>query len=208
MVDYYEGESGGQPDPLADGQMDVNPPERFPREYFLKVFEIRIRDVEKEWNYILYMLQQHVQRVGSHSIFTSPQRCFETRKGRDQIRRLASWNTEMRRMVGTLLKSLSRTLVAWDIFQKTDIGCFLYDDAAGTKRPEHLLPSLRIIEKTFLNLHITHEGLEQVQWSLEELARGLARGERNHSSFVQQRTGEHIKLLTWVTIVSFPTPIE
>ena len=203
VSEYYEGEDGGvQPDPLAAGQVDVNPPERYPREYFLKVFEIRIREVEKEWNYILHVLQQDIQGIGANPLFTSAQSSFESKQGREKIRRLAAWNGDMLRLVGTLLQSLSRTLVAWEVFQKTDIGYFLYDDATGTRRPEQLLPSLRIIEKTFLHLHIIHEEMEQVRWSLEELGKGLARGERNHSTAVQQRTGEHIKLLTWVTIVS------
>jgi hypothetical protein len=204
VLEYYEGEdSGVQPDPLAAGQVDVNPPERYPREYFLKVFEIRIREVEREWNHILHILQHDVQRIGANPLFTSAQSSFESKQGREKIRRLAVWNGDMLRLVGTLLQSLSRTLVAWEVFQKTDIGYFLYDDATCTKRPDQLLPSLRIIEKTFLHLHIIHEEMEQVRWSLEELNKELARGERNHSTSVQQRTGEHIKLLTWVTIVSF-----
>ena len=211
VSEYYEGEgSGAQPDPLAAGQIDTNPPERYPREYFLKVFEIRIGIVAKEWNYILHVLQQEVQEVGANPLFTSPQRSFENKEGRSKIRKLATWNGDMTKLIGTLLKSLSRTLVAWDVFQKTDIGYFLYDDndesPSQYSRPDQLLPSLRIIEKTFLNLHITLEELEQVKLSLDELGRGLARGERTYSTFVQQRTGEHIKLLTWVTIVSFLPP--
>ncbi|KAK3353375.1 hypothetical protein B0T25DRAFT_568576 [Lasiosphaeria hispida] len=208
VLDYYEeGESRAQPDPLAAGQVDINPPEKHPREYFLKVFEIRIREVEKEWTYILHVLQQDVQRIGANPLFTSPQRNFESEQGREKIRRLAAWNGEILRLVGALLMSLSRTLLAWDVFQKTDIGYFLYNDVACGEQPEQLLPSLRIIEKIFLNLHITHEEMEQTRLSLEELGRGLARGERNHSIFVQQRTGEHIKLLTWVTIGWSPVVI-
>ncbi|KAK0730155.1 hypothetical protein B0H67DRAFT_560966 [Lasiosphaeris hirsuta] len=208
VLDYYEEEeSGAQPDPLAAGEVDINPPEKHPREYFLKVFEIRIREVEKEWTYILHVLQQDIQRIGANPLFTSPQRNFESERGREKIRRLAAWNGEMLRLVGALLMSLSRTLLAWDVFQKTDIGYFLYDDVACTEQPKQLLPSLRIIEKIFLNLHITHKEMEQVRLSLEELGRGLARGERNHSIFVQQRTGEHIKLLTWVTIGWSPVVI-
>ncbi|KAK3380658.1 hypothetical protein B0T24DRAFT_676328 [Lasiosphaeria ovina] len=205
---YYEGgETTAQPDPLAAGQVDVDPPIRYPREYFLKVFEIRILEIEKEWNYMLQVLQEEVQRIDADPLFGSPQRSFESEQGREKIRRLSAWNGDMIRLVGTLLKSLSRTLGAWDVFQKTDIGYFLYDDASCTKRPEQLLPSLRIIEKTFLNLHVTREELEQVRWSVEELGRGLARGEKNYATFVQQRTGEHIKLLTWVTIGWSPVVI-
>ena len=78
---------------------------------------------------------------------------------------------------------------------------FLYDNVAGTKQPEKLLPTLRIIEKTFLNLRIKYGEIDQIRLSLKELGLRLSRGESNHSNFIQKRTGEHIKLLTWVTIV-------
>ncbi|KAI8629001.1 hypothetical protein F5Y19DRAFT_104009 [Xylariaceae sp. FL1651] len=204
---YHEDEeTGAQPDPLAAGQMDINPPERNPREYFLKVFEIRINEVAKEWDYILQILQEEVQRTGTDPLFASPELGFEDEEGRKKMRDLATWSGEMVKVLGGMLRSLSRMIVAWDAYQKTDIGYFLYDDDSCTCRPARL-SSLRIIEKVFLNLRITHEELEQVKWSLEELGRGLARGERNYSILVQQRTGEHIKLLTWITIAWSPVLI-
>jgi len=60
-------DSGAEPDPLAAGRMDIDPPERDPRGYFLRVFEIRIIEVEKEWNYILQTLQEEVQRYTLYS---------------------------------------------------------------------------------------------------------------------------------------------
>jgi hypothetical protein len=48
-------------DPLADGRIPIEA--RFilpPREYFLKVFQIRIRKVKNEWHYIIRRLQKEV----------------------------------------------------------------------------------------------------------------------------------------------------
>ncbi|KAK4212321.1 hypothetical protein QBC37DRAFT_388944 [Rhypophila decipiens] len=237
---YYEGpESGSQPDPLLAGQLDVDPPERDPRLYFLRIFEIRIGTVVREWEYILHALQEEIRRNGANPLFNCPERSFESKQGRDNIRKLATWNRAMIRLVGTLIKSLSQTLVAWEVFQTTDIGYFLDagedSDAClndqkcastsastiiggqgctnqrlpsdKTDRTRSLLPSLHIIKKTFLNLHIIHEELEQLKINLEDLGRALAQGEKNYSTFVQQRTGEHIKLLTWVTIGWSPVMI-
>ena len=223
---YDEGEvSGSRPDPLSNGQLDVEPPECLPRKYFLRLLEIQIGLIAKEWEYILCIVGQEVRAIETDPLFTFPERSFQNKDGRESVRRLASWNGDMIRLVGTLLKTLSQTLVAWDAFQRTDISYFIdtdtCDDISSSSssyassimgeenayqyKPEKLAPSLRIIDKTFLNIQKTYEEMEQLKMTLEDLRRALARGGENYSTFVQQRTGEHIKLLTWITIVSNPT---
>ncbi|KAM7186689.1 hypothetical protein V8F33_011676 [Rhypophila sp. PSN 637] len=208
-------------------------------QYFLRILEIRIGMITKEWDYILHVLQEEIYRKGANPLFNCPERSFESRKGREGIRKLATWNREMTRLVGTLVKSLSQTLVAWEGFQATDIGYFigtredkdacLNDQACASSststfiggqegnnqllppeklnQTKSLLPSLHIINKTFLSLHIIHEEMEQLKINLEDLGRALAQGEKNYSTYVQQRTGEHLKLLTWVTIGWSPVMI-
>lgn len=207
---YYDGEmSGSRPDPLSNGQLDVTPAEWRPRQYFLRLLEIQIGRIAKEWEYILYVLEQEVHAIGTNSLIAFPKRSFQSKDGRERVRKLAVWNSDMIQLVGTLLKSLSQTLVAWETFQKTDTGYFVDTDVDGdapssVSQSENLAPSLRMIEKTFLNLNSTHKDIEQLKMTLEDLRAALARGEENYSTFVQQRTGEHVKLLTWVTIVSTP----
>jgi hypothetical protein len=43
----------GRPDPLAAGQLPVDFLIWTPREYFFKVFEIRIKEVRSQWNIII-----------------------------------------------------------------------------------------------------------------------------------------------------------
>jgi hypothetical protein len=49
----------GQPDPLAAGRIAANNPIWTPREYFFKVFEIRINKVRREWNNIIDEVESH-----------------------------------------------------------------------------------------------------------------------------------------------------
>jgi len=63
-VDRYHQWKGcqGRADPLADGQIDANNPIWTPREYFLKVFEIRINQVRKEWRRIIDKVEDEVKQ--------------------------------------------------------------------------------------------------------------------------------------------------
>jgi hypothetical protein len=62
-VQYYHEEIHDvyRPDPIAAGRIDANKPLLKPREYFLKVFEIRIQDVTKEWHRIVRKLEKAVE---------------------------------------------------------------------------------------------------------------------------------------------------
>ena len=64
-VDAYhelEGKGGVRADPLAAGQIMADQPIWSPREYFFKVFEIRINQVLREWNWIVDNLEEEVKR--------------------------------------------------------------------------------------------------------------------------------------------------
>jgi hypothetical protein len=59
---YHQSSGGnGRADPLAAGVFDTNI-SWTPRQYFLKVFEIRINQVLGEWNLIVDMMENEVER--------------------------------------------------------------------------------------------------------------------------------------------------
>ena len=60
----------GRPDPLAAGHIDANLPIWTPRQYFLKVFEIRINQVLGEWNLIVDMMENEVERYYDLSFYS------------------------------------------------------------------------------------------------------------------------------------------
>jgi hypothetical protein len=47
-------------DPISDGHLDVNRPIWDPRIYFLRIFQIRIRKIKKEWENVIYELRSSI----------------------------------------------------------------------------------------------------------------------------------------------------
>lgn len=59
---FTTGHSSGRPDPLAAGQINADVPIWNPREYFLRVFEIRIIQISREWDFILDRVEDAVKQ--------------------------------------------------------------------------------------------------------------------------------------------------
>jgi hypothetical protein len=49
-------------DQIAAGNLEANIPIFKPRDYWLKVFEIRIEQVRKEWEYLIYKVERSVNQ--------------------------------------------------------------------------------------------------------------------------------------------------
>ena len=60
MLEYYD-DPDEKGDPLTRGALLVDPPLWDPREYFLKVLQIRLKQVEEEWRYITYVVKTNVK---------------------------------------------------------------------------------------------------------------------------------------------------
>jgi hypothetical protein len=61
---YHEdslGPEGMRTDPLAYGVVDADNPIQDPRDYFLRVFQIRIKQVKREWQQVVAKMQQSVR---------------------------------------------------------------------------------------------------------------------------------------------------
>jgi len=69
--DTLEGRLRGRPDPLAAGQLNADQPIWKPREYFLKVFEIRSNRVLKEWDKIACTVEEEIKRYVLYMDFVS-----------------------------------------------------------------------------------------------------------------------------------------
>ena len=64
---YSEDEiAGGKPDPVASGQMDLEPAIQDPRVYFLKVAEIRVQHVTEKYEITLRHLERNIQWQVKH----------------------------------------------------------------------------------------------------------------------------------------------
>lgn len=65
-VEYYTEQCvvGVSPDPLTAGQYDAEPPVWTPREYFLRVLESRVKQVNREWhNTVFRVLRRFESQV-------------------------------------------------------------------------------------------------------------------------------------------------
>ena len=72
--DQLSGTSGrhkGRADPLRAGQSNADEPIWTPREYFFRVFEVRINQVLKEWNWIVVNVVKEVAQYVSCVDFVS-----------------------------------------------------------------------------------------------------------------------------------------
>jgi hypothetical protein len=70
-VDRYDQMKGrrnngrpGRADPLAAGQINAHEPIWTPREYFLKVLQVRVSQVLRGWNLIGSKMEEEVKRYG------------------------------------------------------------------------------------------------------------------------------------------------
>lgn len=63
LADHNFPHEGFHADPIAsDGKLDANLPIWDPREYFLMIFEIRMAQVLKEWEYLVLTVERSIKR--------------------------------------------------------------------------------------------------------------------------------------------------
>jgi hypothetical protein len=79
-VDGYDQMEGpmGRPDPLAAGQIPADRLLWTPREYFFKVFEIRMNEVRKQWQAIIDKVEGDIKQYVSSVDFVSTVRSVFT----------------------------------------------------------------------------------------------------------------------------------
>jgi hypothetical protein len=72
-------------------------------------------------------------------------------KSKEVLLDSTNWITQLVELLRQLIRLLSRTVEAWDEFQRKEIGYFLYDGESPTASPS-LRPSLDNIDRVFSNL--------------------------------------------------------
>ncbi|KAG4428670.1 hypothetical protein IFR05_015849 [Cadophora sp. M221] len=123
-VDGYHQEKRrplGRPDPLANGQIDADEPLWDPREYFLKVVEIRTGLAFMEWTQILNKMEAKVKQSRTNlCVALSSNDPKASQEGIKLIR----WNLHMTNFLRILGMKLSDTIAAWDSFRGNGIDYF------------------------------------------------------------------------------------
>ncbi|KAH8588290.1 hypothetical protein B0O99DRAFT_693577 [Bisporella sp. PMI_857] len=167
-------EEGILDDPIASdyGRIDANLPLWDPREYFLSIFEIRIDQVLKEWEFLVRTVERSIKRYRTqHSFTLSPQPGKEGDQAED-IKKSFDWTHQTMDLLSQLLDVLSETIKAWEIFNSPsgDINYFsdIYS-SQDAQQPRTRL-SLRAIKETME----TMEGLQQKLFLLDKSCRNSA----------------------------------
>jgi hypothetical protein len=186
-------------DPIASEpglEVNANDPIWDPREYFLMILEIRIRQVLREWQYLVRRVECSIkQYVGSRLIpekshghllitrqrkrhpFTLSQRSRNKGGRVKDVKKAFDWTQQAIELLSQLLDVLSETIKAWDMFKSPngDIGYFT--DASTLpntqKSPLHL--SFHSIQETFEQLECLYRQLLKLDKSCKNSAQTVSR---------------------------------
>ncbi|KAH7333039.1 hypothetical protein BKA65DRAFT_564042 [Rhexocercosporidium sp. MPI-PUGE-AT-0058] len=194
-VDGYhqmKGRRWGRADPLADGQINADEPLWDPREYFLKVVEIRTGLALMEWSQIINKMEREVQQSRTNLLLALSS---NDPKAKQEVTNFIRWNLYMTNFLRLLGMKLSDTVVAWESFREN--GIYYFDDYSvipvetAFGKLKAYLQKLRELEKELrednpdgLNVHL---GLESID-----------------ATNSQQKTARQLEILTVITIIFFP----
>lgn len=193
----------GRPDPLAAGQINAHEPIWTPREYFLKVFQVRVSQILREWNLIGSKVEEEVKR--SRTIADTLFQLSSTDpKARQQVRDFILWNHQMISLLRQLMIGLLDTVEVWDQFTEKEIGFFL----CQSDPPNALASPLGAIEKSFQEMKRLHNKLQNLRKELREenpqrLNAHLSL-ENNDSTISQQGIAQNIQVFTILMTLFFP----
>ncbi|KAG0645349.1 hypothetical protein D0Z07_9001 [Hyphodiscus hymeniophilus] len=206
-VENYHGMNGrkkGRADPLAAGRINADEPIWTPREYFFKIFEIRMQQVLKEWNRIVNKMEEDIKRSRTTHIFPLP---ADDPLTRSKVRDFTQWNTHMVNLLTQLRCGLSDPIRAWEEFRRTDMGYFLEGELLTSPSP--LQSSVAAVDKTFSILKLRQRKLEDLENEFDmkrslpiQLNAYFILG-NNEAALFQQQAARHFQVLTELTIVSW-----
>ncbi|KAH8896231.1 hypothetical protein GQ53DRAFT_838468 [Thozetella sp. PMI_491] len=98
-------------DPFTLGKNDANMPIKTPRDYFVRVFEVRASQVKEEWTNVVERLDARISEyMDGYNLPSIEERFMPYQKSiaaRD-------WIVNSRKVLGKLSESLCVTLTAWD----------------------------------------------------------------------------------------------
>jgi hypothetical protein len=134
-----------------------------PRDYFLKIFEIRIYQVKSEWQQVVAKVQQSIrEHVQTHhySLPLSRERSSskEAEDHDEKVRKSRDWVVQARRLSRQLSQDLSKTVHAYERFCPKHAG----------RRP------LSAIQKTFDELESLKKTLESLAERCDDFARDVS----------------------------------
>ncbi|KAF5617845.1 extracellular GDSL-like lipase acylhydrolase [Fusarium sp. NRRL 25303] len=212
---YYQGkkplaqdeEHGIKPDPLTGGLFDANIPNWTPREYFLIVYECRLKQMRHAMHNLVarlfLRLEPYTQDEGDMA--TSGEGIMETMGQKKLTQRVLN---EANRFLPQTIHSICKAIEVWDRFSRRDIAYLA--DILKSDSKKSPIPSVKVV--TRIEDHI--DALRDLQRRAEEqrdLCAGLARKlemqivmEDNEVTARQQAGTEMTRYWTGIGLVFLP----
>ncbi|KAJ3538515.1 hypothetical protein NM208_g5873 [Fusarium decemcellulare] len=210
-VESYHSQEDLKTDPLAAGTVDSDLPIWTPREYFLVVYECRLKQVKHALQNLVSRLLLKLEPYIQDSMTLVPRSVDDGSFSQAQKKNIQKMLNEASRVLRQTIHSICKAVEVWDRFSSRDAAYLSDILRPRSGRPEPI-PPFRVIAR--IGEHI--DGLRDLQRLAEqqqELCAGLARElemelvmEDNEITAQQQATGELLKTLTVISVVSNTLP--
>jgi len=114
-------DGGMNSDPFTYGLIEAEKAVPTPREYFLSVFRIRIAQAKREWEQVVAKVEESIreyEQTHSHSLCMSRERSSSTSAKEEDamVRKSRDWVVLVKRLITLLLRHLSQTVDACEVF--------------------------------------------------------------------------------------------
>ncbi|KAI8691862.1 hypothetical protein NCS56_00179800 [Fusarium sp. Ph1] len=207
-VEYYHSQEDLRTDPLAAGTVDSDLPIWTPREYFLVVYECRLKQVKHALQNLVSRLLLKLEPYIQDSMTLVP-RPTDDGFSPAQKKKIQQMLNEASRVLRQTIHSICKSVEVWDRFSSRD-AAYLSDILRPRSSRPDPIPPFRVVAR--IGEHI--DGLRDLQRLAEqqqELCAGLARElemelvmEDNEITVQQQATGELLKTLTAISVLFLP----
>lgn len=154
--------SGVHANPFAYGATDAEIPMKRPREFFLKILEIRVNQVKREWQRVARKVHQSIRKYErTHHYLLSPSLGRSSRRKVEdhdaKVRKSLYWVMQVTSLASQLSEDLAKTVEACDMF---------LDDYAiyfqGMYEADYGNSSLSAIRKSVHELRSLKRNLESI----------------------------------------------
>ncbi|KAJ0159566.1 hypothetical protein CTA2_9464 [Colletotrichum tanaceti] len=221
MVARYENDfqDGMLLDPLCRGKNEAVKSIWSPRPYFIRVLEVRIAQVHREWDFLFSNLQDRMNALVTHHkdcikrargpILTRNPATAKHERTVRELDGLENGINDMKELWAELAHDLQETVRCGELFMKTDVLYFRNHDEPSDDASQ-CFPPLTQIRKTFNNLEQLRQKMQDMQKRCREMAESVAAASKK-LRLTKPGPGDHAakehSILTWITVTSFPVII-
>ncbi|WQF86607.1 hypothetical protein CDEST_11621 [Colletotrichum destructivum] len=196
MVARYENdfEDGMLLDPLCRGKYDAIKGVWSPRPYFIRILEIRIVQVHREWAALFSHLQDRMNALitrhkecieGVQNLALSRESTMSARRNLKELDELEKGINNIKEIWADLAQDLQETVRCGDLFMKTDVFYFRNHDEPSDDAST-CFPHLTQIRQTFNNLEQLRQKLDDMKKKCREMVEDIASASKMYRRQLKQ----------------------